>query len=1109
MAKKNPPAEVSDWKDTALWNQLLQVTSTEGDVVRTTLKSPNCLPAIQNILAQGGTALANFTLHDSGHAFRVAERMAEIIPPDVLPELSPFELALLLLSAYLHDIGMTPERRKVTDHYEFLLTGSKGDLTEEEVTDFQAWLDDKGDGIEPPLAKDTTTPETLTKANELIAYYSRSRHNDWSEEWIRENLKSLKMSNYVGWINDLVTLCRSHHEGIQELLSKQFDPRPAISSKGSTKNFVHLRYLAAVLRLADVLENDPERTPDVILRHRNVSHTSLMYWHKDHEFHTILNENRIAINARPKSAKGYRAILECADEIEGELRVCHQLSEQAPFEIFGQINFRLPHRWDISPYLDRKIQSDNQAFEFIDGMFRVDNQKILELLGGISLYQNPLVAVRELLQNAFDGVKEEIARERLLHADPVDVPYLENLRKLHSVTLDVVEDDGDIVLICKDTGAGMTKEIICDHLLNSGRARRSDIQELERRCKEKGFSVDRTGQFGIGALSYFMLAAKVQYLTRRSQSSGGTDNVGWKFVTEGVDDFGELKRDDTIIKGTEIKLTIHKERFQNGQEFTEELKNYLNETLLYVPCTFHFRSRFDAVCIDLQPGWILTEDHFSDWQINELNSHFQIRWRVAEIPDSLVSKEYRGAKSRLQNYQEEVTGEIAKSLRWIKKSGNLEGKLLYRIHIPYFELEGGVSLGFFRSRRNGKRIEIKRIESGQCFVPRGYRVSSWHGIPVSLHEEGEFRRNDYRIPLGVAEPIIEVNWISSSTGTLSVNRQELIISDKAKALLSLLEGIKQKMYSEFIDDHRGSAFAFLNAKLARVGAKSQQDMKWLFKADQTNEFTWKTVQLPVVSPTIGVMGNGGGRFWSIENEEPVWRQKKLGVPVGVRLEMGAKTIHWNDHEFPPSSVVQIASGEFAISTVWSHRKQRSVRDHPLGETASFPPPWGAMLGCCLRLDRFDKNLGEWFIWNKEHQVVRRINAKYWEWAEQTFGEAATKGRLESLDPLKYKEDLLKHPGRAAAWIAMICKFEAFPIWEGLLDRAPDFLDHLWGVVFDSTENKNAKKIQQILYWTLGGKFAPLLSLSPTGIRGFMTSAEIKRELRDPGPDWTIQLRAGQ
>ncbi len=76
--------------------------------------------------------------------------------------------------------------------------------------------------------------------------------------------------------------------------------------------------------------------------------------------------------------------------------------------------------------------------------------------------------------------------------------------------------DGTHWFICTDTGVGMTKAIIRDHFLINGTARRHDLLALERRCKQAGFLLGRTGELGIGALTYFMLADQVILRTRRS-----------------------------------------------------------------------------------------------------------------------------------------------------------------------------------------------------------------------------------------------------------------------------------------------------------------------------------------------------------------------------------------------------------------------------------------------------------------------------------------------------------------------------------------------------------------------------------------------------------------
>src|SRR5689334_9180658 len=103
------------WEMTRLW-ELVRERTTETDAARLTLL--NCMPKIELVLSAGGTAIPDFTLHDHEHAFRVAERMYDLLPEDVVSHISTFELTLLILAAYLHDIGMSPRREVVRRHYQ-------------------------------------------------------------------------------------------------------------------------------------------------------------------------------------------------------------------------------------------------------------------------------------------------------------------------------------------------------------------------------------------------------------------------------------------------------------------------------------------------------------------------------------------------------------------------------------------------------------------------------------------------------------------------------------------------------------------------------------------------------------------------------------------------------------------------------------------------------------------------------------------------------------------------------------------------------------------------------------------------------------------------------
>ena len=218
----------NNWEETKIWARINSIVSPEINEIKNLIN--NHLPSIETILTQSSTDLPDFTLHDSMHSFRVAERMVDIINVDSFNDLSSYECALLLLSAYLHDIGMTPPGKKISNHYNYLLSASEV-LTESEKVEFQSWLDDYQDGLVAPICISAPTADDLNNAHFITSHYCRFRHNDWSEEWIRNNLSSSKLTGYSQWLEDLITLCKSHHYGYEELKREVFSPR-IVHSKG-------------------------------------------------------------------------------------------------------------------------------------------------------------------------------------------------------------------------------------------------------------------------------------------------------------------------------------------------------------------------------------------------------------------------------------------------------------------------------------------------------------------------------------------------------------------------------------------------------------------------------------------------------------------------------------------------------------------------------------------------------------------------------------------------------------------------------------------------------------------------------------------------------------
>ncbi|MGZ3458037.1 MAG: HD domain-containing protein, partial [Archangium sp.] len=136
------------WRATKLW-EYVEKSTEEGHPVRRTLGE--AMPAIETVLAKGGTASQAFTLHDADHGLRVARRMAELMPRPVGETVNVVEAALLLLAAFLHDIGMTPPGKITSKIHSYLLTGDRSLLTSRERADLQKWLDTKKGGLTPPI----------------------------------------------------------------------------------------------------------------------------------------------------------------------------------------------------------------------------------------------------------------------------------------------------------------------------------------------------------------------------------------------------------------------------------------------------------------------------------------------------------------------------------------------------------------------------------------------------------------------------------------------------------------------------------------------------------------------------------------------------------------------------------------------------------------------------------------------------------------------------------------------------------------------------------------------------------------------------------------------
>jgi hypothetical protein len=1083
------------WQETKLWVELSQRSEAEAVDVRLTLE--RVMPDIEAVLFQGGTSPLDFTLHDAGHSFRVSDRIHQLIPADVLPKLHVYELALLLLSAYLHDIGMTPERHKVSGHYDFLLTGERGSLSQTETDCFQTWLDDEGEGIVPPLSSAQPTADILHRAEQIITYYCRFKHNDWSEDWIRSHLHKLMLGTYVTWLDDLVVLCRSHHEGYLELAEQsRFDSKIV----GNPGRPINPRYLAMLLRAADVLEFDPERTPEVLLRHRNVSRRSEVFWWKDHQISFVINENRVLISARPNDARMHRAIEQTIDQVETELRVCKALADGVGFQRCAGIQSSLPYRWDLSPTVFQDVQPRHSSYEYIDGSFRPDTQKLLAILSGTELYGSSFVAVRELLQNAFDAVKEQIARERLAQPSPSSGELEEVVQRLHGVDLRLEVRDGAIVLICQDTGVGMTKAIIRDHMLVSGSARRHDVLDLERRCRAEGFSVGRTGQFGIGVLSYFMLASKVRVVTKRSQEAGDAEPTGWAFETEGVGSFGELRKANKARHGTEITLYVKPEVIRNGLgQWYEELTNYINDLVSRVPCNFSVSCSLpNSVPLARSPGWVWSRDDVVDSVVKSVRKPYS---RDSGTPVELLpSKRREEMKERTREWST-VLGEFGSALDFRTMEASLpDGAGTFRIHLCYFKLPSGRCLKFLRL----KEKIVSRTDWGFSLNMSIPMRISWKGMRTPIgppHKDAKARSelfDRHHVPSSKIA-LIEMDLTDARAGSVSVSRNVLDITSVGQEYFRWVVARSEELAGQFAEENLDSSYAWLDSKALDLNQNGgiPRNVSWLSTSYGfgNGSVIWDRCSFPLTTAKLAPYRCEWGQRWRI-----LWKD----TAVTVLPSLGSDTSDrepgsgdpWNSRAFPPDRVVVMRVNWFpgmSVVPLWTQTPTKRESDSAILSCA-FPSSWRHVSSVRFKWALAD--LDDFVVWNPENWLFALIDQSSVAWVRKNVSA--------TLDPLPIKEALLSSPSYAAAWIVLCIESQKWDLWDGLKDRDSSFLVSLWGVLRPVPGEPDVGRTEKILQWISSGNESTFHELSPNG--WFSSRSGLESFLHELRPEFTLLFR---
>ena len=202
--------------------------------------------------------------------------------------------------------------------------------------------------------------------------------------------------------------------------------------------------------------------------------------------------------------------------------------------------------------------------------FQTEIGQLLKLMTH-SLYSNKEIFIRELVSNASDAI------DKFNHLNLTDDNFKNPDWKGQ---IDIKLDNTDDSLTIRDNGIGMNEDDLINHLGTIAKSgTKAFIENLTGDAKKDSNLI---GQFGVGFYSVFMVADRVDVITKKA----GEDQA-YKFITDGTGEF-EIIPITKESQGTTIyiKLKDDEKEFLSKWRVEEIIKKYSNH--IPYPITAHF-----------------------------------------------------------------------------------------------------------------------------------------------------------------------------------------------------------------------------------------------------------------------------------------------------------------------------------------------------------------------------------------------------------------------------------------------------------------------------------------------------------------------------------------
>ncbi len=420
--------------------------------------------------------------------------------------------------------------------------------------------------------------------------------------------------------------------------------------------------------------------------------------------------------------------------------------------------------------------------------FQTEVSQLLQLIIH-SLYSHPEIFLRELVSNASDAL------DKLKYLTLTDEAY----KSLpFDPRIDLELDEIQKTLTISDNGIGMNEE---DLVANLGTIARSGTKNfLSHLTGDAKRDSNLIGQFGVGFYSAFMVADRVQVISRKA-----TEEQAWRWTSDGKTGF-EIEAAERPQQGATVTLYLN----EDGKEYANEwkLRDIIKKYSNHIPFPI-----------------FLTADK-TEWNETEKRS---IKKRATEQINS-ASALWKRPKSELkdEDYKEmykTISGDWDDPMFWFHTRA--EGSMEYT---TLFFVPSTAPIDLYQADyKPGVKLYVKRVfitDDAKELMPAYLRFL--RGIIDSED-----------LPLNVSREILQQNRVLASIRTASVKKvlSELksIAANNPEQYLKFIEQynrpLKEGLYGDFAN--REALLDLIRIKSTKAdGWTSLVDVKSRMQAGQ-------------------------------------------------------------------------------------------------------------------------------------------------------------------------------------------------------------------------------------------------------------------------------------